>query len=1017
MQHCEPLCYSQEDKLEIINLCVVFYISVMFFPINHFCAQNSSLSNVFFKERANNSLFDYKSLSDGIDRSNLTTKKWNIALVDYAGAKYPLTYQKTTSDYYGLGDSFEQNYFLGLREWGYSFHHLYNHRDGAGNLIISAPNFGYNEIPSSANDALNLTKAWFLNQISDHFVGNKHFITKNGHYFYHHYGAKWYSNLDIISAEVGENILSVNAHMAFTRGKNWGIDLSSWWGASIRDYTASWIQLEKDVVEFQIEGDRIGVVKSGNNFYVKEGGLNSDWMSLGNNIEKFELNDNRIGILNTAGEFFVKEGALGSEWVKMGADVKDFSLNGNRIAMLKLDENLYVKEGDLSAAFEYLADIVNEFKLDGERIGIIQTDGAFKVKEGQLNSDWIVLDSPVNDFVLDGNRIVILKEDGSFYRQEGSLSVDWINLANNVVGFQIEGDRVAIMKSDKSLQVKSWMKNDDWTLAADSISEFQLDATRIAYVENTKRFYFREGVLSGNSIQIFDMVDKFQVKDGRITVTLSDGQLLAKAGEINGNESGVVPYWSVGSPAVGHSISLSKRVYYYSYMGGANVLYSEAGSIYYFHTNAVFDGKFILSPVGRIGQDIYNFSHNVYPNRGIPWIPVGIVLNEVHGLGLTSWDNRNEIFSGFPMDEKDLMNKYLLKTIWGESLVNHSLSNEYSFQQNNELGEIFDVLLEDVSLDVLTKYPVIILSGNININSTMKQKLIDYVNAGGNLVVNIEYLEQSSKLRDFAGVDSDNTINNLNINKITWSDNSISEVITAQADVKFLWPRSGTTTLAMAGSTISQNIITICEREKGKLITVGFPYLRHPVIWKSLLNHIVKDKAVVPFRSGGDIQYLFNNLDDEKTNWAITLINNKGVKKTNTGVGEIIHSFDENVTLTFQEPGKMITDVFEFTSSSSVPTSENKFSIHIPVEELRIVKVLTEETTTGIENGNFDSDLFLYPNPTTSFVQFNKEVEKVQIFNVSGSAVQVLHNVSSVGINSFNNGDCTYLKLKMGIDS
>ena len=44
----------------------------------------------------------------------------------------------------------------------------------------------------------------------------KLFSSVNGHYCYQHYACEW--GCDLVGSEVGENINSIQAHIAFTRG-------------------------------------------------------------------------------------------------------------------------------------------------------------------------------------------------------------------------------------------------------------------------------------------------------------------------------------------------------------------------------------------------------------------------------------------------------------------------------------------------------------------------------------------------------------------------------------------------------------------------------------------------------------------------------------------------------------------------------------------------------------------------------------------------------------------------------
>ena len=65
------------------------------------------------------------------------------------------------------------------------------------------------------------------------------FQSINGHYCYQHYACEW--GCDLVGSEVGENINSIQMHIAFTRGaarqygKPWLMDFSSWYGPSMFD--------------------------------------------------------------------------------------------------------------------------------------------------------------------------------------------------------------------------------------------------------------------------------------------------------------------------------------------------------------------------------------------------------------------------------------------------------------------------------------------------------------------------------------------------------------------------------------------------------------------------------------------------------------------------------------------------------------------------------------------------------------------------------------------------------------
>jgi len=129
----------------------------------------------------------------------------------------------------------------GVAEWGYSFHHLKNGAlDGAGYKHYG----GYPQLPRTRAEAAAVVKAYFNRLAADARAKAEPeelrlFSSINGHYCYQHYACEW--GADIVGSEVGENINSTQAHIAFTRGaarqygKPWLMDFSSWYGPSMYD--------------------------------------------------------------------------------------------------------------------------------------------------------------------------------------------------------------------------------------------------------------------------------------------------------------------------------------------------------------------------------------------------------------------------------------------------------------------------------------------------------------------------------------------------------------------------------------------------------------------------------------------------------------------------------------------------------------------------------------------------------------------------------------------------------------
>ena len=130
---------------------------------------------------------------------------------------------------------------FGVAEWCYSFHHLKNGQlDGAGYKHYG----GYPTPPKTREEAAQVVHGYFDRLVKDARAKatpeqQQMFFSINGHYCYQHYGCEW--GCDMVGSEVGENINSTQAHIAFTRGaarqygKPWLIDFSSWYGPSMYD--------------------------------------------------------------------------------------------------------------------------------------------------------------------------------------------------------------------------------------------------------------------------------------------------------------------------------------------------------------------------------------------------------------------------------------------------------------------------------------------------------------------------------------------------------------------------------------------------------------------------------------------------------------------------------------------------------------------------------------------------------------------------------------------------------------
>jgi len=134
-----------------------------------------------------------------------------------------------------------------LGEWDYSCIHLASSEvDGSGLARGGFPCFDELQgcgAPAGAGQAYERAAQYYLARRKHEATLNPtatRFISHTGHYLFAHYGGAWGASM--VVTEVGENINSIQAHLAYTRGAGrqfgipWGVDVSPWFATGILDY-------------------------------------------------------------------------------------------------------------------------------------------------------------------------------------------------------------------------------------------------------------------------------------------------------------------------------------------------------------------------------------------------------------------------------------------------------------------------------------------------------------------------------------------------------------------------------------------------------------------------------------------------------------------------------------------------------------------------------------------------------------------------------------------------------------
>lgn len=278
------------------------------------------------------------------------------------------------------------------------------------------------------------------------------------------------------------------------------------------------------------QGDRIAVLE-GDALFVKEGDMDAEWEYQDNGVKKFQLDGDRVAILKDDGSLLAKEGDLGPGWHTVNADsVTDFQIRDGRIAFTE-GPDLYVVEDGLGGEIVHQADNVKKFQIDGDRVGIITTDDHLLVKEGDLGPGWLtVSENNVTGFQLHDDRIAYT-EGTDLWAQEGPLDAPSVHQDSDVKKFQLEADRVGALLNNGELLVKGGDLEPGWlTVSANNVTDFKLDGDRIAYVEGDV-LWAQEGELDAESFVQEEGITAFDLNADRVAV-VKDGQLLVKEGDL-----------------------------------------------------------------------------------------------------------------------------------------------------------------------------------------------------------------------------------------------------------------------------------------------------------------------------------------------------------------------------------------------------------------------------------------------------------------------------------------------------
>ena len=181
-------------------------------------------------------------------------------------------------------------------------------------------------------------------------------------------------------------------------------------------------------------------------------------------------------------------------------------------------------------------------------------------------------------------------------------------------------------------------------------------------------------------------------------------------------------------PTKGASLSLLKRLMYSQLFYDCVAVGLEAGML---------DEDYKLTPLGKLQQEAVKWSEK-YKDPGTMYTPVAFMLDFFSG-----WSFPRHLYSSYayrvwgnlPYEKSDYLTDNMLNLVYPGYQDASYYQDERGFIAPTPYGDIADCLLSDAPLWLLKQYPLLVIADNLGASVETKDKLEEYVRAGGHLII------------------------------------------------------------------------------------------------------------------------------------------------------------------------------------------------------------------------------------------------------------------------------------------
>lgn len=284
-----------------------------------------------------------------------------------------------------------------------------------------------------------------------------------------------------------------------------------------------------------------------------------------------------------------------------------------------------------------------------------------------------------------------------------------------------------------------------------------------------------------------------------------------------------------GGPLKGTSLSLLKRLMY--------------THLFYNCVAVGFEGAMrmddeSLSPIGKIQQDAVQWSER-HGDLGVMHTPIAFMTDFFSGWSfprhLYSRD-AYKVWGNLPYERSDYMTDNFLDILYPGYQDASYYRDERGFITPTPFGDMTDCLMSDAPLWVLQQYPVLVIAGELQGGKEIKDKLQQYVETGGHLVITSSSLKNMPE--GISGVTATGSLR-LSREAVRYGDRTITEVDGYLLDSLDYLEESRI--LQFSGDRVAA-----LERPsgKGKLTVIASPYAQSEAVKCALPVFVQEEKPL-----------------------------------------------------------------------------------------------------------------------------------------------------------------------------